>query len=167
MADFKIKYGAETAITCDVSSLASSSSRTAGRASTVVDNTSNLYDDAIVSGKIRTGTSPTVSKQIDVWVYAQRNDTPTYPDGITGSDAAKTMTSENVRNSALRLACSILVDATSDRDYDIAPFAVAALFGGIMPRRWGLFVAHDTAVALNATAGNHEFKYSGIHYQSV
>lgn len=167
MADFKTKYATEATITISLASLASSTTRVAGQESTVVDNSTLLYVDALVSGKVRTGTTPTVNKQIDVWVYAQMNDTPTYPDVFDGTDSAETVTSENVRNAALRLAASIRVDATSDRDYAVAPFSVAALYGGVMPKRWGLFVTHDTVAALNATGGNHEFKFLGIHTQSV
>lgn len=167
MADFKLKYATPATITISLASLATSATRVAGQESTAIDNGTNLYVDALVSGKITTGTTPTVNKQIDVWVYAAHDETPTYPDVLDGTDSAETITSENVRNSALRLAHVVQIDATSDRAYWVAPFSVAALFGGILPRRWGLFIAHDTAVALNATGTNHELKYTGVHYQSV
>jgi len=167
MADYKIKYAAPATITISPASLATSATRTAGVESDGIDNGTNLYIDALVSGKITTGTTPTVNKQIDIWVYAAHDETPTYPDVFDGTASAETITSENVRNSAIRLAASIRIDSTSDRTYWVAPFSVAALFGGTMPRRWGLFIAHDTAVNLNSTAGNHEFKFAGIHGQSV
>ena len=68
-ADIKLKYPSTSsvAITCDVSSLASSTAY-AGRASTAIDNTTNLDLDHIVSGSITLGTTPTASK--NVWVYA-------------------------------------------------------------------------------------------------
>lgn len=166
MADFKIKYATSATIACGVASLATSSSRTAGRESDIVDNTTNLYVDALLSGQITTGTSPTASKQIDIWVYAEDgNDIE--GDVLDGTDSAETITSENVRNALFKHATSILVDSTSDRTYYFRGISVASLFGGIMPRKWGVFVAHDTAVNLNATAGNHEFRYVGVHYQSV
>jgi hypothetical protein len=167
MSDLKLKYASPATITISLASLGTSSSRTAGQESTAIDNGTNLYVDALVSGKITTGTSPTVSKQIDIWIYAAHDETPTYPDVLDGTDSAETITSENVRNSAMRLATAIVVDATSDRTYWVAPFSVAALFGGILPRRWGLFIAHDTAVNLNATGSNHEWKFTGVHFQSV
>lgn len=167
MADGKIKYASPATITITLASLASSSTRAAGRESTAIDNTTNLYVDALVGGKITTGTSPTVSTFIDIWVYAGRDSTPTYPDVLDGTDSDETMTSENVRNSALRLAHTIVVDNTTARTYEVAPFSVASLFGGVMPTHWGLFVAHNTGVALNSTGGNHEFRFTGIHWQSV
>lgn len=166
MATIKPAYTTSAAITITLASLATSSTRVAGRESTVVDNTSNLFLDALVSGKVTTGTSPTAGKQIDVWVYASENGTA-YPDVFDGTDSDETVTSENVRNAALRLGATIIVDSTSDRTYWVAPFSIAALYGGNMPRKWGLFVTHDTGVNLNATGGNHAFSYTGMHLQSV
>ena len=169
MADLKIKYATAAAITISVASLATSATRTAGQESTQLNNTVNLYDDAFVRGFITVGTTPTVAKQIDIWVYGSNESLQTAGNEIDvfdGTDSAETITSERVRNSALKLAAVIEVDATSDRKYFVQ-FSVAALFGGVVPSFWGLFIAHDTAVALNATAGNHEFEYTGIQYQSV
>lgn len=166
MADLKTKYANAATITITLAALATSATRVAGRESTAVDNSSNLYVDALVSGKITTGTSPTAGF-IDIWVYGSHDETPTYMDVLDGTDSAETFTDENSRNSAMKLAHVIAPDTTSDQVYWVSPFSVAALFGGVMPRFWGLFIAHSTGVNLNATGGNHEFKYSGIHLQSV
>lgn len=167
MADIKIKYGTEAALTCDPSSLATSSTRVAGRESTAVDNTSTLALDYLLSGKVTTGTSPTANRLIQVWVYAQLEDTPTYPDVFDGTDSAETVTSENVRNSALKLAATMVVDNTSNRTYWFGPVSVAALFGGTCPPRWGIWVVHDTAVNLNSTGSNHAFWYQPVLAQTV
>lgn len=167
MADLKLAYATAVEIDIDPESLASSAARTAGVESASVDNTSNKYLDALVGGKIKTGTSPTVGKQIDVWVYADWDGASGFPDVLDGTKSAETIASENVRNSALRLLASIRVDATSDRIYYLAPTSVAALFGGVMPRKWGLFLAHDTAVNLNSTAGDHAFHYVGVYMTST
>jgi hypothetical protein len=161
--DVKVQYGASAALTLTLASLATSSSRTTGRESTAVATTGTVVD-YLVGGKITTGTTPTVDKQIDVWVYAAVEDDPIYPDVFDGTDSAETVTSENVRNGALRLATSIRIDGTSDRTYWIAPFSVAQLFGGHLPTHWGVFVAHDTAVNLNATGGNHAIYYTPVYY---
>lgn len=156
MALIKSSYPSSStvALTLTLASLASDTSLLAGRASTAVDNTTNVDLDHLLSGAIRTGTSPTVSTTIEVWVYSYlsiASGTPTYEDAITGTDANKTMTSANVKNTALRRACVIVVDATTGRDYPIAPTSVAMLFDGVLPPFWGVFVVHNTAVALNAT----------------
>lgn len=174
MTDIKIKYPSTSSVdlTINLSSLASGASGvfTAGRESTAVDNTTNLDLDHLVSGKIRTGTSPTVSRSINIYAYANissASGTPTYPDVLDGTDSAETFTSANVMNSAVKFVASMSVDATSDRDYFFGPVSIASLFGGQLPKFWGLYVAHDTAVALNATAGNHVISYERIQAQTV
>lgn len=167
-ADLKIKYATPVTITVTLASLATNAQAvyTAGRQSTAVDNSSNLYDDVLVTGKIRTGTGPTSGRQLAVYVFAQLDDTPTYPDTLGASDAAVTFTSGNVLNSAIRLGQGVRIDSNSDRDY-FFNFSVSGLFGGIMPKRWGIYVAHDSGVNLNSTGSNHSFRYQGITYQTT
>jgi hypothetical protein len=165
MATVTPNYAATATITCSVASLASSSSFVAGQESTIVDNSSNKYVDALLSGKIRVGTTPTVNTQILVYVFAQLDDTPTYPDVMDGTDSAETITTAGVGQGFLKLAAVLNVDATtSDRDYPFGPVSVAQLFGGVMPQRWGVFVTHNTGVALNSTGGNHFIKYQGVKF---
>lgn len=156
-----------TAITITLAGLATSSGLTAGRESTVVDNTTNKYLDALVSGQITTGTTPTVNTTIAVYVYTPlkvAGSTFTYPiataTALTAVDAAATFENGQL-GGAVRFACAATVNATSDRAYNFS-FSVAQLFGGVMPLKWGLWVAHSTVVNLNATAGNHYFHYVGI-----
>ena len=173
MADIKQKFPVTSTVdlTITLASLATNAQGVyvAGRASTAVDNSTNNDLDHLVSGVIRVGTTPTASRQINIYAYAPQSvasGTPTYPDGITGTDAAKTMTSANVMQGALRFVASIMVDSNTDRDYAFAPVSISSLFGA-MPRFWGLFVAHDTAVALNATGGNFKIGYERIQAQTV
>jgi hypothetical protein len=160
--DITLSRGASAALTLGVASLATSSTRTAGRESTAI-STADPTIDYLVSGKITTGTSPTAGKQIDIWVYGSFNDTPEYADVLDGTDSAETITSENVRNAAMVLLATLVIDSTSDRAYYFGPIGIAQCFGGVLPKTWGLFVAHDTAVNLNSTAGNHVFSYVPVY----
>lgn len=164
MADEKIAYASSAAMTITLSALASSSTLVAGRESTAVVNTSNLYLDYLLAGKITTGTSPTVDKQIQVYVYGQMEDTPDYPGALTGSDAAATLLAAN-RNSSLRLAGIMIVTATTNVQYSFGPVSVLNLFGGIvLPKRWGVWVTHDTGVNLKTEAGSdHAIWQTGIY----
>lgn len=166
MADIKSKYASAATITISLASLPSSSSKLAGQESSSVDNTTNLYVDALVSGKIRVGSSPTANKTIEVWVYSSISDTPTYPDVFDGTDSAETVTSDGVKFACLKLLKVISIESTSSRDYYIANESIAQLFG-FMPKYWGLFVTHDTGVNLDSTSGNHSFSYVGCMHQSV
>lgn len=169
----KANYPASStqAITISLASLASSSDWTAGRASTAVDNTTNLDLDALVSGVIKTGTTPTDGTVISVYAYAYRSiasGTPTYPDSITGTDAAKTMTSANVLQGTLRLMWSQTVDATTGRNYEMPPTSVCQALGvPVLPPFWGIYVAHNNGAALDATGGNHSLVYERIQVQNV
>lgn len=169
MAEVKIKYGTRTALTLSLASLATSSTFVAGQESNEVNNDNsgaNLYDDVLVQGKVRVGTSPTANTQIRIYVWGSDQSLGSAGiDVLDGTDSAETFTSAGVRNGAVKLAAILDVDATtSARDYFAAPFSIADLFGGAMPRFWGLFVTHNTGVNLDSTAGNHVFAYTPITY---
>lgn len=168
MADFKTQYGtAWVDLTITLASLATSATKVAGAESTAVDNSSNLFLDALLGGKITTGTSPTDAKTIEVWVYGENLDDDTYNDVLDGTASAETITSVNIKNSALKLAAVMATNNTSDRTFFFGPISVARLFGGVMPRKWGVFVTHDTGVNLNATGSNHQIAYRGIYGTSA
>lgn len=155
-----------TAITITLASLASSTSLVAGRQSTVITNVTDKFLDALVTGQITTGTSPTTGKTIAVYIYVPLSVTAStfvYPKAGTTvlgeTDAAATFDAEQ-RDGALYFADSVLTNSTSDRPYSFS-FSVEEVVG-YMPLKWGLWVTHDTGVALNATGGNHFFHYIGL-----
>lgn len=168
MATQTINYSSNTTITIGLATtpLASSSSFIAGRESNEIDNTSNKYVDALVQGKITVGTTPTVNTYINVYVWGSDTSLATTAiDTLDGTDSDETLTNTGVLYSALRLGAVVTIGATtSNITYDVSPFSVAQLFGGVMPKFWGLYVAHNTGTALNSTAGNHAFSYNGIKY---
>ena len=168
MATVTISYSSNTTITIGLQTtpLASSSTFVAGRESNQIDNTTNKYVDAIVQGKVTVGTTPTANTQIIVYVWgADTSLATTALDVLDGTDSDETITSAGVRNGMLRLGATLDVDSnTSNRTYYVAPFSVAQLFGGNMPKFWGLWVTHNTGVALNSTAANHAFSFNGVKY---
>lgn len=169
MATVSTNYSSTTdsvAIPITLASLATSATLVGGRQSTVVDNRTNKYLSALVTGQVTTGTTPTTGKTIAVYVYVPTSVAAsafTYP--IAGAttlgetDAAASFDAEQ-RSGGLIFAQSATINATSDRAYTFS-FDLAETVG-YMPLKWGLWVTHDTAVALNATAGNHFFHYVGL-----
>ena len=150
----------------DLSSLATSSTWINGVESNEIDNaTTNKYVDALVQGKVKVGTTPTANTYINVYVWgADTSLATTVIDALDGTAGAEGLTNTGVLASGLRLGASIGVFVnTSDITYNVAPFSVAALFGGIMPKYWGLYVAHNTVAALNAS-NNNLFSFNGIKY---
>lgn len=166
MATHSILYRTKASVTKTLTALASSATFVAGRELGSIDNASNLYDDYLLGGVIRVGTTPTVNTQILVYVFAAREqDTPTWPDVFAGSDAAKTLTSAGVGQGFLRLAVALAVDSTtSNRDYAFGGISIAGLFGFTLPKKIGIFVTHNTGVALNATEGQHLLDVSGVNW---
>jgi hypothetical protein len=153
-------YGGVVALTITLASLANSA--TAGRQSTVVDNTSDVAIDSIVQVKVTTGTTPTNGNLIQVWAFGTADGT-NYSGGAGTTDAGFTPT--NVNN--MRLLESFTVTSTSNITYVSGSHSIANAFGGTMPRKWGIFVLNNSGVALNATAGNHSVQYSPVKYQSA
>lgn len=165
MSTVTTTYSSYATITIAPENIASSSTWTAGVESTAVDNSTNAYVDALVSGFWTCGTTPTTNTTCNIYVYGQQDDTPTYPDVIDGTSSAETITSAGVLSGALRLLGTLVIDSTtSNRSYYLAPTSVAQCFGGVLPKRWGLFIAHNSGVNSNSTAGNHVWKYVGIKY---
>ena len=153
-------YGSVAALTITLASLAASA--TAGRQSTVIDNTTDLAVDAIVQCKITTGTTPTVNTLIEIWAFGTGDGT-NYSGGAGASDAGLTPTVKPT----MKLLETIQVSASSNIAYHSGPHSIQNAFGGTMPRKWGIWVLNNTAVALNSTCGNHVIQYTPVQYQSV
>lgn len=155
-------YGTTTAMTITLASLASDTSLVAGRQSAVVANGTDDAIDALVGGKVTTGTSPTASRQIEVWLFGSYDDSE-YSGGAGASDAALTPDTKTL----LKLLTIIPTVNTSDKAYRFGPFSVAQAFGGVMPENWGVYIVHNTGVNLNSTGGNHEVYYTPVKYESA
>ena len=157
-SNIKLAYGASAALTITLGGLANSATSVAGRQSTVIDNTSGLYMDALVGGKIKVGTPSGAGLLMEVWAFAAVDDTPTYPDVLGASDAAVTFTSRDILCASMALVASLVVDATVGRVYWFKPTSIAALFGGLLPAKWGIVVINTTGGALDSTGGVLSYK---------
>lgn len=161
----KEALGSSADLTITLASLGTSAGLTVGREATSVVNSSNLYFDELLSGQITTGTSPTVSTFIEVWVVAKLNDSA-WPDVFDGGDSAETTTTRDILASHARLAAIMTVTATSNVAYTFSNVSIASLFGGWLPKEWTVFVVHSTAVNLHATAGNHFISHTPVYSTS-
>lgn len=159
MATIKQALASSTALTITLASLASSA--TAGRESTVVDNSSNLYFDAQLTVRIKL-TSGTIANDqcVHVYLYASE-DGSTYTDNNTGADAAITPASPT----NLIYLDKIATPAQST-SYTKTFGGIAQTFGGTLPRKWGVVIRNYSGIALTATAGDHAISYSGVYYTS-
>lgn len=156
----KPAYAASASLSITLASLGASA--TAGRSSLAIDNTTNLYDDALVTVSITTSASALAApKVVNVYLYSSEDGTNFEQEesAAPGTDAAYTINSPSV----FRLAVAIPV-ATSSKVYTRS-FSVAKFFGGVLPRKWGIIVVNNTGQSL-AASGNSA-SYSGIQWQQV
>jgi hypothetical protein len=164
-------YPNSVAITFSLGGLASTTADPpVGRESNEVDNSANLYEDALVYYEVKGGTTPTVSKTGQLYVYAVEYDGTTFkrPAGITGSDAGLTLTSAGAQGTLLKPLATFIFNATTGTVYKQGGLSVCQALGvPVLPIRWGLFFHHDSVAALDATNGNHIFRYTGINRQIV
>lgn len=155
-----IQYATSTAITCTLASLASSS--TAGRGCAAVDNTTNKYDDAMLTVAVKTSASALANDKA-CYGYLYGSEDGTVYSGSSaeaqGTDAAMTLDSPTNMKGPYVLACP-----ASSTTYRLVIGSVAAAFGGVLPRKWGFMWQNYTGQALDSTEGNHQKTYTGITY---
>jgi hypothetical protein len=151
--DIKQVFGTSTGLTITLNSLASSA--TAGRESTVVDNSSTLYVDALVTVIVDLAAGAPANDQA-VYVYAYGSEDGTnYTDNATGTDAAITLrTPTNLRLIGI-------INTPVDGAVYPQVFTVAHVFGGVLPRKWGIVVRNYSGQAF-AGSGNSA-SYSGVY----
>ena len=170
MTTANIAYSANTAITFDISSLGSSATFVAGRECSQIDNTSNLFVDALVNVDGITGhasTALTIGQLIALYCWgADTSLATTAIDVLDGTDSAETLGHVSVLNSLRLAGTSAVTVATAGLVYYIQPFSVAQLFGGIMPKFWGLYLTHNHTGALAASQSTL-FSYNGITYTNA
>lgn len=165
-----LTYSANNAITFDLSSLGTSSTFIAGRESTQIDNTSDQFLDALVNVKGITGhasTTPSIGQLIRLFVWGSDVSLATTAiDVLDGTDSAETLSHLGVLNSLREAATSGVTATIAANVYYIQPFSVASLFGGVLPKFWGLYLAHNHTGAL-AASQTGLFTYTGIKYTAT
>lgn len=168
MSSTSLLYSSATAITMDISSLGTSSTFVAGRESTQIDNTSNLYLDAIVTCdgiNGHTSTANTVGQYVAVWVWGSDVSLATTPiDVLDGTDSAETLGHVSVLNSLCLARTATATVTTANLKYWFMPFSVRTVLGlDHLPQFWGLYLAHNFTGALAASQSTM-FSYTGIKY---
>lgn len=157
MADIKTKYATVAGITVSLASLADNSKRQ----SDAVDNSSNLYLDAHVQLKVKTGGTVSGDKAVYVHAYGTTDSSGLgYSGGASGSDSVFTGTLANIK------LIGVISTPATGTSYESDIISVAAGFGGTLPSKWGIIVENRSGSALDATESNHVKKYIGITAQS-
>lgn len=166
MADLKIAYGASSNLTVtNLHSLASSASYIAGWESALVDNTSDLYVDYMLSAKFTMAASNNQAGEIRIYVAGMLDDS-TWPDVLDGTESTEAFTDTEERDAALVLVRVLAVDATASAVIYMAPIGLAQFFGGALPAKFVVFVTGNgttTTTAQFAASGN-QVSIKGVKY---
>lgn len=146
------KYGTiETFTVTNLQSLASSSTFQSGWTSAYIDNTTNLNVNSVVYGQIVAGSSPTAGS-VRVYAYAfDGTNTPNiFSSGTPGTEGAATVTDSEQLDASLVLLWSSAIDTTTNDIYVMPLRSIRGAFN-FLPRKWAIYVAHDTVAALKST----------------
>lgn len=146
-------------LTCSLAPAGTGLANNGARESTVVDNSTTLYNDVLVFIKIKAGAASTVATgYINIYAYGTVNNGTSYSDNVTGTDAAITL----VVPPNLRLIgiMNVVANATT---YNSPVMSVAAAFGGVMPEKWGIVIENKCGGALDTTEGNHAKLWQGVY----
>lgn len=157
-----IGYAAAASMTITLNSLASSG--TAGRQSTVVDNSSTKYDDALLEVSVAyPNSAPANDKAVYVFAFGS-TDGSNYPESLTATDAAFTIAgvAGALTTSLSPIGVLMPIQNTTKR---YGPFSVAKGFDGILPQKWGIVVLNYSGQTLSAS--NNSVQYAGIYWQGV
>ena len=163
MSDIKSKYGTGgQVITITLAPGGVGLASGSARESLLVDNTTNLFLDALVGVKVKfANTAPTGDKRL--YIYAAgvwRTASLVWPDAVTGADAAITL------NSPTQLKLIGAIEAAQNVTRVSEPLSVAQAFGGILPPSWSIVLLNSSGAALTTTESDHFVEYIGILAQS-
>ena len=151
--DLKLKYGTTITLTVtNLQNLASSSSFQSGWSSDWIDNTSVLAQDYLISGNIASGTTPGAGS-VRVYAYAEfpdASDPDLFSSGTEGTEGAVTVHDSEQLDSGFVLLWSSSIDTTSDQNHPMPPRSIVQAFGQV-PRKFAIYVAHDTTATLKTT----------------
>lgn len=146
------KYGtAEAPTVTNLQGLASSSTFQSGWTSAWIDNTSTLALNSMVTGLIVSGTTPTAGS-VRLYAYAEHpdgSDPDLFSSGTEGTEGAATL-HDSEQFCGMVFLWSADIDTGTDNPHPIPPRSIRQAFG-FMPRKWALYVAHDSVAALKTS----------------
>jgi hypothetical protein len=169
IGDVKLGYAASAPFTVtNLHSLPASQTWVAGWESNLVDNTTNLYLDYLISGLLKAAASNNQVGTIRVYVVAMNADAtwPTDKDnGFDGTESTEAIAAD-LLNAVGKLAAVIQASAaTASQLYSFGPFSVASLFGGVCPAKFVVYITGNiaTTTAAQFAADTNVVTYKGIY----
>lgn len=156
MATIKTLYGtAGQTVTITATGITNGSSKQ----SDAIDNSTDVFLDALVHVTIKAGSSGTAAGGVvNVYAAGTVDGGTKYSGGASGTAGSYTPVSPT----QLRLIGQVNVVADS-ATYEGGPFSVAGAFGGILPQKWVIVLENVSGATLDASVG--AVKYQGIYQQ--
>ncbi len=166
---FKEALDASTQIACTTTSLGIGSTR--GSAS--VDNSTNLYADALVTVTITmaSGTPTATGSFVNVYVYGSEDSTNfgtinSATAGTPGADGAfgALTATPNLIGPVAQIA-AVTATSAGERTFRSQPIPIAQAFGGSLPRKWGILIENQTGIVFSTstTTTAQNVSYSGVY----
>lgn len=151
MSNLKLAFDPELSFTIThLNNLASS--QTVGWQSDFVENSVNLYIDALVQVVLDfANTAPANDKCAYVYAYAALSCAYTNP--CSGAEGCITIT-----NPSTMKLIGILPYNTADEAVESSLFSVAQAFGGILPTKWGVVVINFSGAAVGASGNKVTYR---------
>ena len=152
MASVKTASGTATAFTKTNANLATSA--TAGWKSNAIDNSSNLYLDALVMVKLAAvNTAPANSKAVYLFAFSLIEGTSYTSTGDGTIDGTEgTVTFPDVTTLPVVAPQLGIIPYPVQNKVIVSPaFSVAACFGGILPPKWCIGMINHSGMTLNVT----------------
>lgn len=163
MADIKQAFGAATAFTITNANLASSA--TAGWQSNAIDNSTNLYDDALVMCDFAAvNTAPASSKAIFFYAFAIVDTAGalyTSPGSDSPGGTEATLTYPDIATLAIGAPIlGVVPYPVQNKVLRGGPWSVAKCFGGVLPPKWAIGMINHSGMTLSVTS----IKYIEVYY---
>lgn len=160
--DVRLSYAASAALTqTNLDGLASSSTHVGGWESAAIDNSTALLLDYIINAKIQVESAGLAAGEIRLYLVAELEDS-TWPDVFDGTESAETVTDTEIRDAICRLAAVTATDTTASRTYYLNVPSVAAVFGGVVPRKFVVFLTQSTGTTLETTGDPNQVYVKGV-----
>lgn len=153
-ASVKESFGTATAFTKTNANLTNSA--TAGWMSNAIDNSSNLYMNALVTIELAAvNTAPANSKAVFLYAYGlidTAGSAYTSTGDGTPSGSEGTITFPDVTANAIPIpVLGVVPYPVQNKAINGGPFSVARAFGDVLPPKWGVAMINHTGMTLSVT----------------
>jgi hypothetical protein len=156
MSTVKSLYAAAATITCSIQGKTSGQ----GERGAAIDNSSNLYLDALMTFGVLIGTF-TAPANFVVFTYSSADDAGNYETG-GATDAAY----NTIRNDEHGPSINTATYTNTTTFFGVGTVAWTSR-GFVLPRNWGPLFSQTNCGTLSATEGNHTKKFQGVQLSIV